>query len=315
MWSNAVNTIIVPLDGSELSERALGLGLAFAQAYDARLALVHVLEEPIALDLLPSLVIPDRNEAEAYLRRLANDLSTEIDITTHVLRGDPVDTLLDLTEDNPESILVMSTHGRSGLGRLMLGSVADKVVRGATVPVALVRGSGMSYRHGIQTLLVPLDMTSFSETALPLAVDLALRASASIGLVSVCEPYWVSPYAAAPREMASVNEARASDIERECLTSGRAYLDRVANDVRAEGVRAVWEVRFGKPADEILRAAETTEASLIVMATHDRSGLRRLALGSVTNEVLHRGTIPILTIPPRVIEQQQQQATELLSTI
>jgi len=315
MWSLMMNAVIVPLDGSELSERAIGLGVAFAQAYDAELCLLHVLEEPIALDLLPSLVIPDRGAAEAYLRELADGLPADLKVSTSVVRGNAVDTLLDLTEENPESMLVMSTHGRSGLGRLMLGSVADKVVRGATVPVALVRGSGMTYRQGIHTLLVPLDTTSFSETALPLAVDLAKRTDATIGLVHVCEPFWVSPYAASVPALSQVNEARASDIERDCLTNARTYLDGVANDLRADGLRVVWEARFGKPADEILRAAETTEASLIVMATHERTGLRRLALGSVTNEVLHRGTMPILTIPPRIIEQRQHEVAEMLSSM
>jgi nucleotide-binding universal stress UspA family protein len=310
-----MNAIIVPLDGSELSERAIGLGVAFAQAYDARLALVHVLEEPVALDLLPSLVIPDRDAAEAYLRRLAGTMPDDVEVSISVVRGNPVDTLLDLTDDNPESLLVMSTHGRSGLGRLMLGSVADKVLRGASVPVALVRGAGTPCVRGLHTLLVPLDTSAFSETALPVAVDLAGRLDATIGLVHVCEPFWVSPYASAVPELAGVNDARASDIERECLTNGRAYLDRLAGGIRADGTRVVWEVRFGKPADEILRAADTTAADLIVMSTHDRTGIRRLALGSVTNEVLHRGTTPILAIPPHVIEHQRLEAAEMISSM
>ncbi len=310
-----VNAIIVPIDGSELSERAIGLGLAFAQAYDARLVLVHVLEEPIALDLLPSLVIPDRFQAEAYLRRLADALPDDVEVTTLVLRGNPVDTLLELTEEDPETMLVVSTHGRSGLGRLMLGSVADKVLRGATVPVALVRGAGTPRVKALHTLLVPLDTSSYSETALPLAIDLARKSGATLGLVHACEPFWVSSYAAAIPEMSGINDARASDIERECLTNGRAYLDQVASVIRGDGIRVVWEVRFGKPADEILRAAETTEADLIVMATHDRSGIRRMALGSVTNEVLHRGTTPILAIPPRVIQDQQIETAEMLSSM
>jgi nucleotide-binding universal stress UspA family protein len=309
-----MNTIIVPLDGSELSERAIKLGAAFAQAYDARLALVHVLEEPIALDLLPSLVMPDREAAESYLRRLAGALPDDIDTSIHALHGNPVDTLLDLTGENPESMLVMSTHGRSGLGRLMLGSVADKVLRGASVPIALARGASMPLVHGLQRLLVPLDTSAFSETALPVAVDLARRLDATIGLVHVCEPFWISPYASAVPELSGINEARSSDIERECLTHGRTYLDRIAGDIRADGTRVVWEVRFGKPADEILRAANTTDADLIVMSTHDRSGIRRLALGSVTNEVLHRGTTPILDIPPHIIELQQRDTAELVSS-
>jgi nucleotide-binding universal stress UspA family protein len=309
----AMNTIIVPLDGSKLSERALGFSEGFARAYGARIAIVHVLEESMANDLFPSVVIPDRSAAEAYLLKIAESMPSDLNVSSFVLRGSAVDTLIGLTEDEPESMFVMSTHGRSGLGRLMLGSVADKVLRDSLVPVALVRGAGAPSRR-LHSLLVPLDGSSSSEAALTVAVDLAQRTGATLALVTVCEPFWISPYAAAAPEMASLNDERVSEIEREALNDARAYLDREASEIRSQGIRVVWEVRFGKPADEILRASRTTEADLVVMATHDRRGIRRLSLGGVTNEVLHRGTTPILTIPPRLVEHQQVEVANMLST-
>lgn len=310
-----MDTVIVPLDGSELSERALGLGEVFARAMGAKLALVHVLEEPIAFDLVPSLLIPDRTVAEAYLRRVATEVQRGTEVSIHVVNGNPVDALAALTRDEPDSMLVMSTHGRSGLGRLMLGSVADKVVRESSVPVALVRGSGATCRKALHSLLVPLDGSLFSEEALPVAIDLARKSDASLGLVHICDPFWVSPNMFAVRDRADEYEGTMADVDRQALAAGRSYLERVAEDARSQGIPVRWEVRFGKPADEIVRAAETTEAALIVMATYGRGGIRRLALGSVANEVLHRGTIPILAIPPRVSERQQHDVEEMLSSM
>jgi nucleotide-binding universal stress UspA family protein len=310
-----MDTVIVPLDGSELSERAIRLGEVIALAMGAKLALVHVLEEPIAYDLVPSLLIPDRTVAEAYLRRVATDVQRGTEVSIHVVHGNPVDALTTLTRDEPESMLVMSTHGRSGLGRLMFGSVADKVVRESSVPVALVRGSSTPYRKTLHSLLVPLDGSLFSEEAMPIAIDLARKCDASIGLVHICDPFWVSTSSFAAQDQPDEREGGLADVDRQALAAGRSYLERVAEDVRSQGISVHWEVRFGKPADEIVRAAETTEADLIVMATHGRGGIRRLPIGSVANEVLHRGTIPILVIPPRVSEQQQHDIEEIVSSM
>lgn len=310
-----MNRIIVPLDGSDLSERAVDLGESFARAYGGRLELIHILEEPIAINLQPGLLASNRLAAEQYLQHIAEHRSKELDISSYVFRGQSVRELLKLAGDEPETMIVMSTHGRGGLGRLMLGSVADKVLRGASVPVALVRGTAKPHRQVMRTILVPLDDSQFSESALPIAVDLAQRSGATLHLVKVCEPFWSSSYAASVPEMLYLSEEQSNGLERECLDAARRYLDIIAGEIRAKRTEVIWEVRSGRPADEIIRAAETTEADLIIMSTHGRGGIRRWALGSVTNEVLHRGTTPILAIPPRLIEHQQVEVADMLSTM
>jgi nucleotide-binding universal stress UspA family protein len=308
-----MKTIIVPLDGSEVSEQAIELAMPLARAWNVPLSLVHVLEEPVLLDLLPGLALPDREAAEAYLRDVATCLAGEIDTSTIVLRGNPAAAIHDLIEDEPESIVAMTTHGRSGVRRL-LGSVARTVVHESPVPIALLRTPVTARARQFRSILVPLDASSYSETALPVAVDLARRTGATLGLVHVCEPFWVAPGMASIPELAQVNAARMSDIERESLNEARIYLDRRAGELREEGIRVVWEVRFGRPADEIMRAAETTGADLIAMATHDRRGFQRLRLGSVTTAVIQHGPTPVLTIPPRFVKQQQHEMEAILST-
>lgn len=305
-----MQSIIVPLDGSELSERALGLAEVFARSYGASIDLIHVLEDPIAFDLMPSGIVVNRADVEQYLQRVADRMPDDIPVMSAVIRGEPVKEILKLAQRTKAAMLVMATHGRGGPGRLMFGSVADKVLRGSVVPVALVRGTGEPRHYALTSLLVPLDNSSFAEGALPVAMDLARRSGATVGLLRVCEPFWSSPSAVAAPELAFVSSAQITGLEQSCVDDARRYLETIATQRRAEGIHVDWEVRSGKPADEIIRAAETTGTDLIVISTHGRGGLRRLALGSVTNEVLHRGTTPILALPPRAMQQEAEHERE-----
>jgi nucleotide-binding universal stress UspA family protein len=306
--------IIVALDGSELSERSLGLGQELARSFTGELVLVHVLEEPVLLDLVPSLVVPDRAAAEQYLCDLAARVDGSVAVRAAVLRGNATAELLRLAEEEPEAILAMSTHGRGGLGRLMYGSVADKVLRAAPVPVALVRGTAPSGMTGLHNLLVPLDGSRLSEEVLPLAVDLTRQTGATLSLARVVEPFWHAPYVAYTPEAMYLDAEQLAEIETELLEDARGYLDQIAGELREQGVRVLWEVRLGRPADEIIRMAETTDADLLLLSTHGRGGIRRWALGSVTEEVLHRGITPLLVIPPKLRAREEAETAAMLSS-
>lgn len=309
-----METIIVPLDGSPLSAHAISFGVAFARAYGAELRLVHILEEPIAFDLLPSLLIPDRASAEAYLKRHATDVPSDVPVDTMVLRGYAAEVLVETAAAEQDAMLVMGTHGRGAARRAMLGSIADDVLRHATVPVVLVRGTATAPKNVFKTIMVPLDTSHYGEEALPLAIDLATQCDASVSLVNVCEPFWDSPYVAVAPELGPINQDVLEASQRELLAAGRAYLHRLADDMRTKGVQVTWEVRIGRPTDEILRAIETTGVDLVIIATHGRGGISRLAFGSVTNDILRHSSVPILAIPPRMLEQREREIAEMLST-
>lgn len=293
-----MNRIIIPLDGSALSEQALGLAQVLARAYGATMELVHILEEPVVLDLLPSLLLPDRPAAEKYLRELAETLPDDIAKVWYAVRGNATEELLRLTSGATDTAVVMSTHGRGGLGRVMYGSVADKVLRGSTVPVALVRGTAARGDTPLRHLLVPLDGSELSESGLAAATDLAIASDAAMTLVRVVEPIWATTYGAFA-EASILASPQILEVEEQLQAEARDYLDRIARDLRDKGLRVSWEVRAGRPADEIIRSAETTSSDMIVISTHGRGGIRRFALGSVTNEVLHRGSTPVFAIPPK----------------
>jgi nucleotide-binding universal stress UspA family protein len=150
-------------------------------------------------------------------------------------------------------------------------------------------------RFPIQTLnsvLVPLDSSLLSERAIPWATALAKQTDARIALVSVMDLNRVAAYAGIgqPHELQVELEEEARDL-------ARAYLDEMVRRLRREGIRATWEVRLGRPADEIIRAADTIAADLVVMSSHGRGGLRRWAFGSVTDDVLRRGNTPVMVVP------------------
>lgn len=293
-----MKTVIVPLDGSELSQTAIGLATTLAQARRGSLTLVHVVDEPAFSDLPPAMTAEDRAIAEQYLASVAVAIDADIPIETRILTGNPTEELLRFADRTPESMIAMSTHGRGGFGRVMFGSVADKIVRGSKVPVALSRDEHVVRVGQLRTILVPLDGSPLSETALPYAIELAAGTGATLALVRVVDPFWQSAFVAEIPESVYLSQQQFDELEEQSHAEARADLDALATQLRGDGLRVVWEVRSGRPADEIARVAETTDADLILISTHGRGGIRRWAFGSVTNELLHRGTTPILAVPP-----------------
>lgn len=141
--------ILVPLDGSELAESALPHARALAKAFDGRITLISILE-PVFVLSQPSMIGPvisvsgnieeEQASVREYLDTIAGNLKKEgIDVRTAILQGDPASEIVDYAAANHEDIIVMSTHGRSGIQRWVYGSVADRVLRSATSPVLLVR--------------------------------------------------------------------------------------------------------------------------------------------------------------------------------
>jgi nucleotide-binding universal stress UspA family protein len=307
-------TVIVALDGSAFGERALGFGERLARTLGAPLELVHVLEEPIAFDLVPSLVMPDRPAAERYVAGVAAGLAGDVPVTSDVLRGNATDELLGLTAQRPDALCVLSTHGRSGLGRTMLGSVADKVLRGSTVPVALVREPVCVRADRLKNLLVLLDGSRLAEEALPLALEIAERVDATLSLVRIVEPVWqtaVPPYPAEPGTFLTAEQA--AEIEGHLLAEARLYLSQIAALVQERRIRVTWEVRCGRPVEEITRLAATSATDVIVLSTHGRGGFRRWALGSVLDELVHYCPVPILAIPPNAAREARAAEERLLT--
>ena len=167
----------------------------------------------------------------------------------------------------------------------------------------------------MHTIITPLDGSALAEEALPVASELGAGLQATLYLVRVVEPARNSALAALGSEASLLLGESLAEVEEQRENEARVYLEAIAHDLRERGLRVTWEVRVGRPADEVARLAETTGANLIVMATHGRSGVRRLAFGSVTNDLLQRGIIPVLAIPPRARAAQPSAALAVAAAL
>ncbi|HET9015198.1 MAG TPA: universal stress protein [Thermomicrobiaceae bacterium] len=286
-----MQTILVPLDGSVMAEQALGTALVLAEALGVEVELVQVLDRTPDVD-------GDGVAAERYLVAVARQLGRRVPTRIRLIWGNPVDELLRTSGDGPGRMIVMSTRGRGGMERLILGSVTDRVVRNSTVPVVVVRHFPSGEAPRLKHLLVPLDGSQLAEGALALAIELARACGATLGLVRVAEVYPASSYGLSGDGIPTDDELL-MELSEQLRDDARLYLDEVVRQARERGVRVVWEARVGRPADEIVRAAETTAADLVMMSTHGRGGFRRWAFGSVTDEVVRASPVPVLVLPPR----------------
>ena len=293
-----LNTIVVPLDGSALAERALSLATALSIPTGAHLVLVRVSEkEP-----------PAESESESektspygtYLEKTAANLRDRgFQVESVQLIGHPVAKAIShAAEQYDADLIVMTTHGRTGPARWVLGSVAETLMTCSPVPVLLQRAWDPGRRAillGDQPrLLVAVDGSRFAEAALPSAVALADDLGAELLLVQV-DPR--SPdVARAEEDVATTMNAQSYAP----VTVIRSYLEELAARLRGEWPNLVFNTRIecGDPATAIIAATEDSEAALIVMATHGRTGLQRMALGSVADAVLRHGRAPIVLVHP-----------------
>lgn len=286
--------VIIPLDGSELDEQAVGLGERMAEAFGGTIELVHVL----TATPVPAVTIPDPVSMDSHLASVAARLSTRFPVRTSVLEGDPAEELLALTAQTPDTMVVMASHGWSGLRRAVFGSIADTLVRAGSVPVAVVRGPARARARVPRHLLVAFDGSDLAERSLPPAIRLAQTYGAEVHLVRVVNASF-SPYLGQGFELSAAEPALLAELADQMHEEARSYLDEVATALRRQGIRVSWEVRAGVPGEEIVRAAETSAADLILMCSHGRGGVRRWVLGSVTDTVMRTGLTPLLVIPAR----------------
>jgi nucleotide-binding universal stress UspA family protein len=274
--------ILIPLDGSATAERVLSQVARLLRRQDAEILLVRSAYVAPSLARIDTakLEAAERADAEAYLKAVAEQLRAEgLRAGAKVLHGSAASAVLEAARGEKASLIALSTHGRSGIGRWMLGSVAEKIVRASEVPVLLLhsfrkdeRGAPQPVGDGrtpFRRIVVPMDGSRNAEAVLPAAQELAKLFEAEILLVHV----------------GSAGEADAAP-----------ELEATASRVNAEGIRCKVQRFEGDPAGRILDAAEAAAADLIAMTTHGRSGVNRWLLGSVTERVLRASTIPLLIV-------------------
>lgn len=302
--------ILVPLDGSPLGERAMPLAETLAQALDAKIILTQAVHTPgLPTGVLNAAQIRLMDEAEAYLNKVAEPLREEglmVEVGVPFAAAD--DGILDEIDLRKADLVVMTTHGRSGFNRWIYGSVAEAVLARSPAPVLLVRANEEIPPHVLDhpepQILVPLDGSVFAEAALPHAVAMAKALNAQIMLICVHEPPPVtaSDIMTHPERIERVFDKEQHEVE--------AYLMAVTEQVRSEGVTAHPLLRAGAVAQTILEECWAQGISLVVMATHGRTGLGQMLFGSVAMEVLKKGTLPVLLVRPHGLGATQSLSRE-----
>jgi nucleotide-binding universal stress UspA family protein len=278
--------ILVPLDGSGEAESVLPYIRDLAPRFGSQ---VHILGVGIGTKTRRV-----NRLLEDYIKKIAIGLQGDDIKAEPVIRyGIAADKILDFTVEKEVDLIIMATHGRSGITRWWMGSIAEKVISEATAPVLLVRSKRPSKTgtagklHSLHKILAPLDGSDIGESALPYVETLAINSRASVDLLQI-----VSPPGTVEASLLGGPDWR--KFIKTMHDAGENYLKGITTRLSGNGVKSTYEVVTGDPADKIVEYAEDKRISLIAMSTHGRTGLARWVLGSVTDKVLHSAKVPIL---------------------
>ena len=297
------NKMLVPLDGSTTAECALPMVRSLARRLAIPVELLGVVDlreisrsvsasEGLFLDRL--LEEQSRRSAE-YLGKIAKTLSG-VEVKTRGEKGAAAEVIVETAAADKNTLIVMATHGRSGLNRFLLGSVAEKVLRASVNPLLLVKANEPIVTDGeapLTSIVVPLDGSDLAEGVLPVVEELAKKLGLEVVLIrAYAIPY--GAYSTGDGFYDPVNlEAFLARLREETFD----YLEKKTAHLKRNGVAKVsFVAKEGLSADEIIKFARETPANLVAMSTHGRSGVKRWVLGSVTETVVRHSGDPVLVL-------------------
>ncbi len=309
-----LRSILVPLDGSELAERALSYATALSIPTAARMILVRAVRAHTipGADERPAQAAAVA-QAQAYLEEVSARLAQRgFACETATPYGDAAPWILEEAQLRGADLIVMTSHGRTGPGRWLLGSVAESVVAHSPVPVVVDRAWRPIDREPLlidrPRLLVPLDGSPFAEAALDVAVGLAEDLGGDLQLLRV-EPL--------PEDSVMDEVGRVVVYMDQLMATARSnaydYLSGIASGIleRSPSTQVRTEVVFGEPSNTIAKSALDTRCGLIVMSTHGRTGMHRAVMGSVAGLVLEGATTPLVLVHPVTSPSPSTTAAQL----
>ena len=306
--------VIVPLDGSEFSERslpyarliagALSIPIELVEAFDVLPPAVHTASTRLATERMHEAA---QERSEDYLRRVRAELRGQGYVATATtLHGEPAQAIMRWVGDDPDALVIMSTHGRGGIARWALGSVADKALHLIPNAMLLIRGTGATptAEVGPEAVLAPLDGSTLSELSLEHAATMAAALQARIVLLRVnqdAEIYrqYLRTAERGVRGNPEPDWTPAEELAWVDAEDARISLERASRRLADEfGFAGDVEIRLVESRN-VARAIVDTAASeqaMLVMTTHGRSGINRLVLGSVTDQVVRHSDVPVLVV-------------------
>lgn len=281
--------ILIPLDGSELAETIFRRARWLMSRLEVGVNLLYV-AHPNEPELLPMYQAYIQHQAE----RLSSGESGVARVRAEVMGGYPADSILRYADLNEIDLIMIASHGRSGIRRFVLGSVADRVLRASKVPVWLIR-AGRPGGKELKKVLVPLDGSLLAERVLPHVEALAKPANGAVEvtLLRVSEP----PVSLGPEQTRSWSRL----IEEHLMDAGKIaeeYLALVGVRLANHGISANSEVLVGEPASQIADYAARRDFDLIAIASHGHSGITRWAYGNVADRIVRGAPCDVFLVRP-----------------
>lgn len=303
--------ILVPLDGSALAEQALDVAASRARKTGATLHLVSVREPLPPLALPPDVPLPTNDledqaqaELQEYLETVASAARSTLPsaATTAILTGDAAAALCEYVEDQEVDLVIMTTHGRTGLSRLWLGSVADRMLRRLAIPVLLLHPSEEPQPTEFRRLVVALDGTIEQPI-----LDAMLALGAQPGTTRCLLTRVVEPAVPVLSGLAARPARLPPDWNVKREIDARNYLVRVADPMARAGWNVDSQVLVGRGvAAQVLALAEAAGADCILVGTHGARGLERLMLGSVADKIVRGARVPVLVAPAGHVHDERR---------
>jgi nucleotide-binding universal stress UspA family protein len=267
------DTILIPTDGSDAATTAARYGLTLAERFDATVHVLSVVDpDRFATDAVGDVDDLIRRQSERFERRARAAVdrvaaASSVPVDTHVVEGRPAAVLADAIDDYGADLVAMGTHGRSGVDRYLLGSLAERTLRTAHVPVLAVRADGpLDAEPAVESVLLATDGSEGAERAADHAIAVAAATGARLHALTV------------------------GDDDDPAV--------RVADRAREAGVDATAAARRGRTHETIRKYATDHDVDLVVVGTHGRTGVERVLLGSVAERVLRTATRPVLVVGP-----------------
>ncbi|MEM7798062.1 MAG: universal stress protein [Chloroflexota bacterium] len=291
--------ILVPLDGSHRAEQALEIVKFLNAEEEIELILLEVIDPVVQAPMsYPLSEVPfsqidpaiSYERADGYLTNLLGNPTGSLNNRRAILEYGTADqVIIETAKREAVDLIVMVTHGYKGVDRFILGSVTEKVIRGANCPVLALRDGAIPSRF-----LVTLDCTPFSESILAPSIEFAQTVGAKVTLAHICK----NQNQASVSELhylATLDPGLYDRIRTAQTMSTNFYLDDLTDEIEEKtGISITYELGDGPTCNEILAMADRQGHDLIVMKTHGRTGLERLLKGSVTEQVFREGKASML---------------------
>ncbi len=289
--------ILIPLDGSNLSEASLVPAAYLAKTLNSRVTLLHVIEEGAPSEIHKERHLTQPEEADTYLKEAAQRaFPTKAMVITHVHPAAVSDVARSIVDHIPElkpDLIVICTHGRGGVRDLLYGNIAQHVVAMGTVPLLVVKTKISSFE--LKKILVPLDPDSMHDDSLGVAESLAQTFRAELHLLSIIPTLsTLGDEQAAASNLMPVTTQAYLDMK---LENAKRDLQIHIDVLHKRHTRAIAEVARGDPASSIVKAAEQTGADLIILSTHRRAGMGAFWARSVAPKVAQKTRTLLLLIP------------------